>query len=630
MAQQAALRVLPGKTLALLGNGIQLHGGALIAESGQIELGSVGVGSVNLNTNAPNWEFSYNPAQSFSDINLNRASLVDTSGNPGGSIHLQGKDIRIQDSSNVLIQHQGQQNAGSITINADSLAMSGALQNKDPSWILSENIGSGNGANIAVSVRQMILQDGSLIFSNTYNNGGNGGNIAVDATESTQILGASPYDFHNPGINTITYPGGGLAGNISVTTQNLINREGGGIVSLVQGGAGGGNLDITADTISLMDQSRIGGSAAISSSTFFGGDGGSITINTGRLLLKGGGLIAASTSNSGNAGRVTIHARESIEVDGVGPVSGLSSQIAASGQTFLPPFLRTPGLSAFPTGNAGNLTIISPSIKVSNQGFIAAEHVGSGNGGYLQIQADSIVLEQKGQIRTAAASGQGGFLGLTVRDVLLMRHNSLISAKAGGTGNGGNISINSPIIVGLENSDIIANAVQGQGGNININISTQGLFGLKFRDRLTLESDITASSQFGVNGTVDINNIGIDPNSGLVELPANVTDPSQQIATGCAGSEGSRFVATGRGGIPQNPLPSDVYDGLRLRTWADIRNISAYRKTGEVTPQMPESPETLVQATSWHRNAQGKIELVAAKSPTQVQQPLTCAAVTKL
>ena len=37
------------------------------------------------------------------------------------------------------------------------------------------------------------------------------------------------------------------------------------------------------------------------------------------------------------------------------------------------------------------------------------------------------------------------------------------------------------------------------GGNINI--TTQGIFGLEFREELTPESDITASSKFGVNGT---------------------------------------------------------------------------------------------------------------------------------
>jgi large exoprotein involved in heme utilization and adhesion len=210
-----------------------------------------------------------------------------------------------------------------------------------------------------------------------------------------------------------------------------------------------------------------------------------------------------------------------------------------------------------------------------------------------------------------------------------MRHGSFISAEAGGSGDGGNITLNAPNIVGLENSDIIANAVQGKGGNIQI--TTQGIIGLKYRPQLTAENDITASSQFGVNGTVQVNNIGVDPNSGLVELPANITDSSQQIASGCSNNTGSSFVATGRGGIPQNPtqeVTSDVYDGLRLRTWSDIRDLSTFRQNSSVTAQIHSSPEVLIQATSWRMNTEGKIELVANKS-TQTQPPLTCAAVPK-
>ncbi len=105
---------------------------------------------------------------------------------------------------------------------------------------------------------------------------------------------------------------------------------------------------------------------------------------------------------------------------------------------------------------------------------------------------------------------------------MLLRDNSQITATAQGNGNGGNININAPILVGLENSDIIANAVKGKGGNITI--TTQGIIGLEFRNTLTprvdFTNDITASSKFSVNGTVQINNIGVDPNSGLVELPA--------------------------------------------------------------------------------------------------------------
>ena len=63
------------------------------------------------------------------------------------------------------------------------------------------------------------------------------------------------------------------------------------------------------------------------------------------------------------------------------------------------------------------------------------------------------------------------------------------------------------------------------------------------------------------------------------------------------------------------------------RTWSDTRHLSAYRSTQTLQAQIPKSPEVLVQATGWRRNAQGKIELFANKSMVQVQQPLTCAAV---
>ncbi len=41
-----------------------------------------------------------------------------------------------------------------------------------------------------------------------------------------------------------------------------------------------------------------------------------------------------------------------------------------------------------------------------------------------------------------------------------------------------------------------------------------------------------------------------------------------------------------------------------------MRDISAFQTTPALQAQIPASPEVLVQATSWHRNAQGKIELI--------------------
>ncbi len=198
-----------------------------------------------------------------------------------------------------------------------------------------------------------------------------------------------------------------------------------------------------------------------------------------------------------------------------------------------------------------------------------------------------------------------------------------------GASTGGNIAINAPVIVGVENSDMIANAVQGRGGSINI--TTQGIIGLAFRNTLTprtdLTNDITASSQLGVNGTVQINNIGVDPNSGLVNLPVDLADPTQQIAQGCSGTQGSSFVVTGRGGVPLSPMEQMRSD----RPWADTRDLSALRDHTSLTAPAPASvtptAAPLVQATGWRRNANGQVELYAETGATAVPVPpgVTCA-----
>ncbi len=192
--------------------------------------------------------------------------------------------------------------------------------------------------------------------------------------------------------------------------------------------------------------------------------------------------------------------------------------------------------------------------------------------------------------------------------------------RAVGTGDGGNISISAPVILGLGNSDIIANAVQGRGGNIDI--TTQGIFGLKYRDRLTPESDITASSQFGINGTVQITNPGVDPNSGLIQLPSDLIDKSQQVTQGCSANQGSSFVVTGRGGLPQNPLEEIHGD----RVWTDLRiPMQSNTQSAVTSPPATSMPASvLVEATTWRRDANGNVELIAAQ-PAQPNQIATCA-----
>jgi filamentous hemagglutinin family protein len=765
-----------GKTIALVGGDITFTGGVITAPVGRIEVGAVGSGTVSLTPTPAGWQLGYAQVEDFRDIkftersslwnpypvgnrfggiqvvgrdiHLNQSQIAaattgagqggsitvnaarslslggvnanaqapsawivnqvaqKATGN-GGAVNIQAGQLTLQDGAAIETLSLGAGAAGKVEVRADTITASGTVPLKSPlaptgsssSRISSETYASGAGGDVTVVARQLTLKESAVVSTAVFPGAtGRGGNISVNVAEDISAIAAHPLSFTPSGIGAYT-SGVGNGGNINVSTGTLHLLDGGeifapsirfagipgtgvgnagditvvarqaidmvgaypisptlisGIGSFTTGSGNGGNVSVTTPKLTLqagailststlpvfgifgdVKQSNNLGNAGnltvnvadrltitginqftkaptlLGSNTLGNGAAGDVTVQANHLVIQDGGSISTITQSTGNAGALTIHAND-ILIE--------SSSIAASAPIIDKTARQFYGLPDAPTGNAGRLNITTNRLTLRDNARVSLTNSGTGNAGQLSIEADQLLVD-KGIIRASSISGQGGDINLDVANVLLIRHGSTITAEAGGNGNGGNITIKAPLIVGLENSDIIANAFEGKGGNIQI--TTQGIFGLKYRTQLTSLNDITASSQFGVNGNVQITNPDVDPNSGLMQLPINLVDASQQFATGCASNQGSRFVATGRGGVPQNPNQQVVSD----RTWSDIRDLSAYRKTSEVTAQIPESPETLVQATSWHRNAQGKIELVADKSPTNVQQLLTCAAV---
>ncbi|AFY58099.1 hypothetical protein Riv7116_5733 [Rivularia sp. PCC 7116] len=336
------------------------------------------------------------------------------------------------------------------------------------------------------------------------------------------------------------------------------------------------------------------------------GDAGNLTINTRSLQIEDGARVDSSTVNSGNAGSLTINAQDFIEVSGTVPGSINPSLIISSANILDESLQQFLGVPAIPSGDSGNVTINTPVLKVSDGGEITVRNDGTGKGGILNINANSILLNSKGEITASTQSGAGGNIDLQLKDGLILRNQSFISAESGGTGNGGNININSPVIAGLENSDIIANAVEGDGGNININ--TQGLFGLQFQDKLTIQSDITASSEFGVNGTVEINNPAIDPSSSLTQLPSDVVDSSQKVASGCSVNQSNSFTVVGKGGLAVNPQEAVA----EVNAWNDLRDLNITNRNQQRNIQVEnDSPKLIIEATGWVVNKEGNIEFIA-------------------
>uniref|UniRef100_UPI0006D76849 two-partner secretion domain-containing protein n=1 Tax=Pseudanabaena sp. 'Roaring Creek' TaxID=1681830 RepID=UPI0006D76849 len=616
------LQVVSGQTLALVGGDIMLDGGIISAPSGHLELSSAKAGTVNLSSASLGWNFDYSTTQ-YGDIQFSHQALANASGAPSGSIHLQGRKISVNDGSVALLINQGNQVSGDITVNAsESLEVSG-IGTYGFQSILFTDATKGDGGNLVITAPQVLVQNGAEVYTRTLGSG-RAGNISV-AASGIQIVGFSPLDITNNSDIGSETDGAGRGGDVQLTTQQLSIQSGAQLTNATFGLGTTGNSTINAtDFIELSRYipNPAGTSGFLGATSFSRGNVGQVTINTSTLRVLDSGSLSTNTFGQGNAGTLQINASKQIIVSG--NASGVPSRIGAGAPKQSAAFLKSVGLSGLPTGNSGDLVINTPSLQITDGGVVRVSHQGFGNAGNLFINAGAIALDRAGSISAATNSGEGGQINIRA-NILLLRHGSNITATAGGNGNGGNININVPVIVGLENSDIIANAVRGSGGNINI--TTQGLFGLKFRPQLTPESDITASSQFGLSGTVNISNLAFTPIAGLIQLPSNIDDPSQRIAQGCRTYGNSRFVATGRGGLPENP--SDRRSGNH--PWTDTRDPASLRNpntlaTVKQSEKQSENAKTpIVEATGWQINAKGEVDIYAASNIARETPATDCA-----
>jgi large exoprotein involved in heme utilization and adhesion len=378
-----------------------------------------------------------------------------------------------------------------------------------------------------------------------------------------------------------------------------------------------GSITVNADSATLSGNSSNGVATRFFASTYGtyddddnlirlgNGQGGNIIFNVNTLNLLNGGRLSTSTETYGKAGNIQVKA-QSIGLSG-------ASQAANLNYTYALDATGPSGLYAYSIGpgDAGSVQINTAQLSLRDRAEIAVSASKTGNAGNLVIHADQVKLDQSAKLRADVVQGSQGNIHIDA-NVLLLRRGSMIQTNAGTNANGGNITLNTPTLVGWENSDIEANAIKGQGGNIQI--TTQGIFGLKFRPQLTAENDITASSEFGVNGTVEVNTIGVDPNSGLMTLPVDIVDPSQHIAAGCNPNQGSSFAITGRGGTPDNPTQRLIAD----RPWQDLRHRTTTAIVSTNNPTVP----SLTEATTWQLNAQQQPELIAdGLRPTAGHRP---------
>ncbi len=615
------MQVPAGQTLALVGGDIAIEGGNLTAVGGRIELwsannGLLGISNINGKLAISNEQL----ATQFGDIRLTGAASADASGNGGGTIRVQGRRISLQDGSAILAVTLGSGDGGGITVRAaESVQVLASSRNVLFPSIISTNSqarSSGKAGDMVIETPSLLVGNGGILSTATLGSG-NGGNMTVKGS-LVEAFGSLGTSFASGLYSAAALGSTGNAGDLTIETQRLRLTNGARILSTTTGAGNGGHLTIRAteavEAIGFTDLRNpdfpntplYAGSTIASSVSRRGvtGNAGDMTIETGRLTVKNGGLIVTSTFGVGRGGNLTIRARDSVEI------------IGSSGTN--PPTISTlfASAGANSTGNAGTLTIETPQLTIRDGARATVSNLApTGTAGNLVVNADSIRLLNGGSLNAETRAGDRGNITINSNHIVL-QNQSRITTNAQNTATGGNITINTNTLAALENSDITANARQGAGGRVTIN--TQGIFGIELRDRSTDFSDITATSELGAqfNGIVQINSPDAQAGAGLVQLPENLTDPVNQIVQTCSPqARRNSFAIAGRGGLPPTPreflsLPPGWID-WRIAGNGDgeTRETRGTRETRENSPPSPPAP--LVEATGWVLNAQGQVELVA-------------------
>ena len=508
----------------------------------------------------------------------NEATTIETNDATGnsGNLTINAGEVIVRDGAQISTTTFGNGDAGNIFVEAELVEVSDStLDGKGKivfSTIEARSRGIGNSGEIMINTGELIIEGGAdiSVSSLARNSPGIPGNITVNATESVQLRGAN----FNP--------------------NNLEQFSRSGLFASNNGIGDGSNRSITVNTSRL----SISNGARISASTrstgeggLEGGSGANVLINASSLELNG-----LFTTPDGRTFRSGLFAQSGEEVSGLFIGQGNEATTIETNDA---------------TGKSGNLTINASEIMVLNGAQISVGASGTGSAGNINITADSLLLNN-GFITGATALGTGGNLNLKIAEQVSLINNSQISTRAGidgGGGNGGNLTISSPLIITFpgETNQITANAFEGNGGNISI--TTESILGAEFLD-------ISASSQLGVDGVVEINNPNIDPTSGLVDVSVKPQDTTNQVAAGCAADGGNKFVVRGKGGLPTNPtqpLTNEV-------VWEDLRETRsqphrtenlAKRKIVTILPP-PEKPiARIIPARGWIIQEDGTVILTA-------------------
>ncbi|GAX40409.1 filamentous hemagglutinin outer membrane protein [Tolypothrix sp. NIES-4075] len=494
------------------------------------------------------------------DININARSLSLTNGaqlnastfgqGDAGSIFVQARDsVAVVGVSPVngdasrlttAVNPGAIGNAGNLTIETGQLTV-------DKGAIVSTNTeANGNAGNLTINTGKLVVRDGGQISSNTAGKG-DAGNLLVRASEFVQAE-------NSPGVLTttglfaqVTPTGEGNAKDLTIETGRLTLINGAQVNATTFGKGNAGNLNIRASDINLIGispQDMFPSALQVRVEPGATGNGGNLTIDTQRLSVTGGARVAADTTSMGNAGNLTVRAKDSVEVVGASPIIRF-------------PSLLTTSVNPGAIGEAGNLTINTGKLVVRDGGQISSNTSGKGDAGNLLVRASEFVqaenspgvLTTTGLFAQVTPTGEGNAKDLTIETGrLTLINGAQVNATTFGKGNAGNLNIRASDInlIGISPQDMFPSALQvrvepgatGNGGNLTIDTQRLSVTG-----GARVAADTTSIGNAG-NLTVRAkDSVEVAGASPIIKSPSRLT---AAVNPGAIGKAGDLTIETGQ------------------------------------------------------------------------------------
>ena len=268
-----------------------------------------------------------------------RVSATVGSGDAGNLI-INTKDL-IVENAQIAASTFSEGDAGKLEITAsESIELIGTNRGlgEAPSGIFAQtNSGSsGVGGSLTIQTRKLSARNGGQIAVTSLGTG-NAGNLTINASDSVELVGISTSGEVDSGLFADTQISGN-AGDLTVTTGQLVVRDGAEISADSEGEGRSGNLLLQANSLVLEDQASI-----LASTESI--EGGNITLQiTEDLTLRNNSIISAQAFNDADGGNLTIDANFIIAFPN--EIAGDGNDIIASAEA----------------GNGGNISITVESL----------------------------------------------------------------------------------------------------------------------------------------------------------------------------------------------------------------------------------------------------------------------------